>query len=160
MVTIQKTKDNKMNKTQMTQLLDAVTLKITDDGWNDFKLVPHANPEELRRPDAPTWDSTGESFYNVHAWYATHRDAYTNKGGRVKMKSDERYAYFIVKYKTDDGIDIKKINSVEIDGSIIHISTEIIVGGSSHLGTYQQEVDMTFDKWDLRFAYAITTGRR
>ena len=153
-----------MNKTQMTKLLDAVTTKITDDGWDDFKLVPHANPEELRRPDAPTWDSTGESFYNVHAWYATHRDAYTNKGGRVKMKSDERYAYFIVKYKTDDGIDVKKINNVDIDGSIIRITTEVkvavgrdVVG--NHLGSYYSEVDMTSDNWDLKFAYAITSGR-
>ena len=149
-----------MNKTQMTQLLDAVTTKITDDGWDDFKLVPHANQEELRRPDAPTWDSAGESYYNVHAWYATHRDAYTNKGGRVKMKSDERYAYFIVKYTTDDGVAIKKVNCVEIDGSIIRIATEMIVGQNNHLGTFHSEVDMTFDKWDSKFAYAITTGRR
>ena len=89
-----------MNENTLNKLMEAIAQKEIDVlGWEDFKFIPAPNQEELRTPDAPTWNSEG-SYYHVHVMYNKYRDAYTNKGGRVLMTASERYAYFVVTYTT------------------------------------------------------------
>ncbi len=148
-----------MNEHTLNKLMEAIALKEIDvNGWEDFEFIPAPNQEELRTPDAPTWNSKC-SYYHVHVMYNKYRDAYTNKGGRVLMPASERYAYFVVTYTTDEGLHIEKVHTIEIKDNMIDIHTSV-KANSENLGSFNQEVDMNSSNWENRFAWYLTSGRR
>lgn len=148
-----------MNENTLKKLMNAIAVKEIDvNGWEDFKFIPEPNQEELRTPDAPTWNSEG-SYYHVHVMYNKYRDAYTNKRGRVLMTPSERYAYFVVTYTTEEGMRVEKVNTVEIRDNMIDIVTSVRAN-NENLGSFNQEVDMNSSNWENRFAWFITSGRR
>ncbi|BAQ84760.1 hypothetical protein [uncultured Mediterranean phage uvMED] len=148
-----------MNENTLNKLMEAIAQKEIDVlGWENFKFIPATNQEELRTPDAPTWNSEG-SYYHVHVMYNKYRDAYTNKGGRVLMTASERYAYFVVTYTTEEGLHIEKVHTIEIRDNIIDISTSVRAN-NENLGSFNQEVDMDSSNWENRFAWYLTSGRR
>ena len=148
-----------MNENTLNKLMEAIAQKEIDVlGWEDFKFIPAPNQEELRTPDAPTWNSEG-SYYHVHVMYNKYRDAYTNKGGRVLMTASERYAYFVVSYTTEEGLHVEKVHTVEIRDNMIDIHTTV-KANNENLGSFNQEVDMDSSNWENRFAWYLTSGRR
>jgi len=148
-----------MNENTLNKLMEAIATKEIDvNGWEDFKFIPAPNQEELRTPDAPTWNSEG-SYYHVHVMYNKYRDAYTNKGGRVLMPASERYAYFVVTYTTDEDLHVEKVHTIEIRDNMIDIHTSV-KANNENLGSFNQEVDMDSSNWENRFAWYLTSGRR
>ena len=148
-----------MNENTLKKLMNAIAVKEIDvNGWEDFKFIPDPNQDNLRTPDAPTWNSEG-SYYHVHVMYNKYRDAYTNKRGRVLMTPSERYAYFVVTYTTEEGMRVEKVNTVEIRDNMIDIVTSVRAN-NENLGSFNQEVDMNSSNWENRFAWFITSGRR
>ena len=115
-----------MTKTQMTKLIKAVEERIARENaitGNKQKLVPAKNQEELRYPDAPTWNTEGKGYYDFHIVYWTSRDANTNKGGRVSMPSKDRWATFQITHLiTDDNgtkTKVEKNNTVTVVDNVI-----------------------------------------
>ena len=151
-----------MKKSEINKLIKAVKTRMDWLGWDKMEILPVENPEDLRFPEAPTWNSKGKCGYDLHIVYWTHRDAYTNKGGKVKMSPKDRWATFIAKYTLEEGndiVNIEKVNSVCIKENIIHISTDIKVN-NRNIGTYNSTVDMdTHKDWGNEFAVAITSGK-
>lgn len=148
-----------MNENTLNKLMEAIAQKeINVLGWEDFKFIPAPNQEELRTPDAPTWNSEG-SYYHVHVMYNKYRDAYTNKGGRVLMTASERYAYFVVTYTTEEGLHIEKVHTIEVADKIIYINTQV-KANHENLGSFNQEFDMDSNNWENRFAWHLTSGMR
>ena len=137
-------KGNKMTKTQMTKLIKAVEERIARENaitGNKQKLVPAKNQEELRYPDAPTWNTEGKGYYDFHIVYWTSRDANTNKGGRVSMPSKDRWATFQITHLiTDDNgtkTKVEKNNTVTVVDNVIKIHTVVKVGYYNHeIGTH------------------------
>ena len=148
-----------MNENTLNKLMNAIEVKeIEVNGWEDFKFIPAPNQDELRTPDAPTWNSEG-SYYHVHVMYNKYRDAYTNKGGRVLMTASERYAYFVVTYTTEEGLHIEKVHTIEVADNVIYINTQV-KANHENLGSFNEEIDMDSNNWANKFAWHLTTGRR
>ena len=141
-------KGNKMTKTQMTKLIKAIEQRIAFQNENygyKQKLVPAENQEELRFPDAPTWNTAGEGEYDFHIVYWTSRDANTNKGGRVSMPSKDRWATFEVSHEVPNAkgtSHIKKTNTVTVVDNVIKIHT-VIRNEEYTIARYNHEVEMT-----------------
>ena len=147
-----------MKKTQLDKLIKAIEVRETStNGWEDFAIVPAPNQDELRIPEHPTWNCNEKGYYGFHVVYCTTRDAYTNKGGKVKMPTSERWAYIVVNYQME-GMNVTKTHTIEIDEDMILIDTEV-VADHNFLGNYKMNVDMTERNWENRFAYYITYGR-
>ena len=152
-------KGNKMTKTQMTKLIKAIEQRIAFQNENygyKQKLVPAENQEELRFPDAPTWNTAGEGEYDFHIVYWTSRDANTNKGGRVSMPSKDRWATFEVSHEVPNAkgtSHIKKTNTVTVVDNVIKIHT-VIRNEEYTIARYNHEVEMT-EIWTKTDWYSV-----
>ena len=147
-----------MKKTQLEKLLKAIEVRETSvNGWEDFKIVPAPNQDELRIPEHPTWNDNEKGYYGIHVVYCTTRDAYTGKASRVQMKASQRWAYIVVNYDLE-GMNVTKTHTVEIEDDVIYIDTKV-QANNKFLGNFKMEVDMNTRNWENRFAYYVTYGR-
>ena len=106
-----------MNNNELKKLMKATKFRMVDSlGWENFDFKQVENQEELRYPHCPTYESTGESYYDMRIVYWSHKESYSklSKTGFVKMPVEDRYATFIVKYKPQNsqGVLIEKVNHV------------------------------------------------
>ena len=174
-----------MNKKQLNKLMDGIEKRMDDVYGTPIEFSQVANQSELKFPDCPTYEASGDCYYDFRIVYWNHKESYSklSKTGRTLMPSQDRWASFIVKYKSETGVTVEKISHVSFTTesvmdrwnekthkiNYVVINQDINIWDKSNgnkcdrLGSFKDKIrinDDDSDRWTNEFACVITSGRR